>query len=210
MEHSEICNSAVLSGIVNTIPKYSHDIYGEKFYTFELAVKRKSGVYDHLPVMFSDRICTADSVRIGDNLAIEGQYRSYNNFHSEGNRLLLYVFVQNLSWENGQPAVFFNSLVLKGYICKPVIYRKTPLGREISDLLLAVNRSFQKSDYIPCITWGRNARYASTLGVGSRLSIEGRIQSREYTKATPEGTVKRTAYEVSVIKLECQEPVLPG
>lgn len=205
MERSQICNCAVLGGIVNTIPRYSHDIYGEKFYTFELAVKRKSGVYDHLPTMFSDRVCSADSVRIGSSVAVEGQFRSYNNPHSEGNRLLLFVFAQSLTEpEQGRPQ-FYNSLSLQGYLCKPAVYRQTPFGREISDLLVAVNRSFHKSDYIPCITWGRNAKYASTLEVGCRLSIEGRIQSREYSKITPDGTVKRMAYEVSVTRLECME-----
>ncbi len=203
-------NHLKLVGKVTSEKKFSHEIYGEKFYIFDLSVPRLSGNADNIPVTISERLLTNQDITVGAKLEIEGQFRSYNSYDHEKNRLILTVFVKDIQFlENQEEEVEFrkdqisNEVVLDGFICKKPIYRKTPFGREISDILLAVNRAYNKSDYIPCIAWGRNARFCENVPVGTEVRIVGRVQSREYEKKYEDGTVeKKVAYEVSVSSLE--------
>lgn len=183
---------------------FSHEVFGEGFYILDILVKRLSDSYDVIPLMISERLIDVNKDYHGVCVYVKGQFRSYNR-HEEGkNRLILYVFVKELEFVNGESEKLnTNQIFLDGHICKAPVYRKTPLGREIADILLAVNRPYGKSDYIPCICWGRNARWASCIEVGNRIAICGRIQSREYQKKISETEIEnRTAYEVSVFKME--------
>ena len=183
---------------------FSHEVFGEGFYMTELLVKRLSDSYDRIPVMVSERLVDVSQDYRGEYIQVTGQFRSYNRHEEKKNRLVLSVFARELSFvEEEDDKIKSNQIFLDGFICKTPIYRRTPLGREIADMLVAVNRPYGKSDYIPCISWGRNARFASTFEVGGHVQIWGRIQSREYVKKL-EGdlTEKRTAYEVSVSKIE--------
>jgi len=192
-------NRITLSGSVNGELSYSHSVYSEAFYTCLLHVPRLSGAFDLLPLTVSERLLSRSPVADGDAVTVSGQLRSYNKFSRGASRLILTVFVQEIS-PGGEPV---NAIALTGYLCKPPTYRVTPFSREITDLLLAVNRAYNKSDYIPAIAWGRNARFAGTLGIGDCLSVTGRVQSREYKKQLPEGGEEtRTAYEVSIATLE--------
>lgn len=184
---------------------FSHEVFGEGFYLVSLAVSRLSDQVDVIPLMISERLLDVKQDYRGQTVEAIGQFRSYNCHEGVKNRLVLSVFVRELNFlEEFTDCTKTNQIYLDGYICKEAIYRKTPLGREIADLLLAVNRPYGKSDYIPCIAWGRNARYASGFAVGSRVRVWGRVQSREYTKKLSETQCeKRVAYEVSVSKLEC-------
>ncbi len=184
---------------------FSHEVFGEGFYLVSLAVSRLSDQVDVIPLMVSERLLDVKQDYRGQTVEAIGQFRSYNCHEGVKNRLVLSVFVRELNFlEDFTDCTKTNQIYLDGYICKEAIYRKTPLGREIADLLLAVNRPYGKSDYIPCIAWGRNARYASGFAVGSRVRVWGRVQSREYTKKLSETQCeKRVAYEVSVSKLEC-------
>ena len=183
---------------------FSHEVFGEGFYMVELSVKRLSDSSDRIPVMISERLIDVAQDYQGEYIQVEGQFRSYNRHEEKKNRLVLSVFAREVSFvEEADDKVRSNQIFLDGFICKPPVYRKTPLGREIADMLVAVNRPYGKSDYIPCISWGRNARFASNFEVGSRVQIWGRIQSREYVKKLEDDrTEKRTAYEVSVSKME--------
>ena len=183
---------------------FSHQVYGEGFYTMDLLVKRLSDSEDRIPVMVSERLVDVTQDYVGQYVEIHGQFRSYNRHEEKHNRLVLSAFARELKFlEEEDSLAPVNQIFLDGYICKPPVYRKTPLGREIADVLLAVNRPYGKSDYIPCICWGRNARYASAFEVGGHVLIWGRIQSREYVKKLSETEAeKRIAYEVSVSKLE--------
>lgn len=200
-------NQVVMMGEIVSKFVYSHEIFGEGFYMVEVQVSRLSNSADVIPLMVSERIIDVDMDFTGQKVIINGQFRSYNRHEERKNRLVLSVFAREIEFvddisENAKT----NQIYLDGYICKEPIYRKTPLGREIADLLLAVNRPYGKSDYIPCICWGRNARYASNFEVGGRCAIWGRIQSREYMKKLSEEDVeRRIAYEVSVSKLEMLE-----
>ena len=200
-------NAVVLAGEVAGTPLYSHEVYGEGFYVFDMNIPRESGNIDTVPVMVSERMCNIEDIKVGKLYEVVGQFRSYNRHEEQKNRLVLSVFVRELEFIDEElDGAKTNSIFLDGYICKLPVYRKTPLGREIADLLLAVNRPYGKSDYIPCICWGRNARYASAFEVGGHVLIWGRIQSREYMKRIGENeTEKRVAYEVSVSKLEYME-----
>lgn len=203
-------NQATVSGVIADEFTFNHEIYAEKFYTFTLNIPRLSGTDDSVRVMVSERLLAEDSFNIGDTVDIEGQFRSYNSYEPGGeNRLVLTVFAKDIQKSGNDPKHNPNTLFLNGYICKKPIYRVTPFGREITDLLIAVNRSYNKSDYIPVIAWGRNARYARTLEVGDNVKIWGRIQSRQYQKKlSDEETVTKTAYEVSVNRMELvSEPV---
>ena len=173
----------------------------------DLVVARLSDTYDVIPLMVSDRLFDVENSHIGEKVVARGQFRSYNRHEEQKNRLVLSVFVREVEFIDEElDGAKTNHILLEGYICKKPVYRKTPLGREIADLLLAVNRPYGKSDYIPCICWGRNARYASGFEVGEHVQILGRIQSRDYVKKISETeTQTRTAYEVSVSKLECME-----
>lgn len=183
---------------------FSHEVFGEGFYILEIAVNRLSDQADAIPLMISERLIDVKKDYRGQTIEAIGQFRSYNRHEGTKNRLVLSIFVREYSFiEEFTDYTKTNQILLDGFICKQPIYRKTPLGREIADLLVAVNRPYGKSDYIPCIAWGRNARYASQFEVGSRIRLWGRVQSREYTKKISETeTEKRVAYEVSVSKLE--------
>lgn len=198
-------NQVHLRGKMVTGFSFSHELLGEGFYTAQVTVNRLSEVTDTIPIMVSERLIDVTQDYIGKYVEIRGQFRSYNQYNEEHNRLILHVFATKMEIleEEDYP---INKIYLDGYICKPTVYRKTPLGREISDVLLAVNRSYHKSDYIPCICWGRNARYASSLEVSSHLQMEGRIQRREYSKRISETeTESRTVYEVSVGSMKLLE-----
>lgn len=198
-------NFVKLGGTVASTLEVSHEIYGEKFYRFYIEIDRLSGMADRIPVIISERLIDVDEFEIGKVIYIEGQYRSYNQMTENGkSKLILSVFVKDIETENlDEKTKTINELTLVGCICKPPIYRKTPLGRDIADILVAVNRAYNKSDYIPCILWGRNAKFCQSLGIGTNIRLEGRIQSREYEKKYEDGTVeKRVAYEVSVSKFE--------
>ena len=186
---------------------FSHEVFGEGFYMVEVSVRRLSNSQDQIPVMVSERLIDVSQDYTGEFIMVSGQFRSYNRHDEVKNRLVLSVFAREIEFvEEELDGAKTNNILLDGYICKLPVYRKTPLGREIADLLLAVNRPYGKSDYIPCICWGRNARYASSFEVGEHVQITGRIQSREYVKKlTEERTERRVAYEVSVSKLECME-----
>lgn len=183
---------------------YSHDVFGEGFYILEVKVNRLSNSFDIIPLMVSERLIDVKQDLAGKYIEVQGQFRSYNRHEDNRNRLVLSVFVREIriceeDYESTKP----NYIFLDGFICKAPVYRKTPLGREIADILLAVNRPYGKSDYIPCICWGRNARFAEKFEVGGHIQIWGRIQSREYQKKiSEENFEKRVAYEVSVSKLE--------
>ena len=184
--------------------EFSHEVFGEGFYMLELLVKRLSDSFDRIPVMISERLIDVTKEYRGEFIQISGQFRSYNRHEEKKNRLVLSVFAREAVFaEATDDKIKSNQIFLDGFICKPPVYRKTPLGREIADMLVAVNRPYGKSDYIPCISWGRNARFAANFEVGSRVQIWGRIQSREYVKRLEDDrTEKRIAYEVSVSKLE--------
>ncbi|MDO5389838.1 MAG: single-stranded DNA-binding protein [Lachnospiraceae bacterium] len=197
-------NQVSIMGKIASDFTFSHQVFGEGFYTLELVVKRLSDSEDRIPLMVSERLIDVTQNYEGEYIQVQGQFRSYNRHEEKKNRLVLSVFVRELSFvDEIDDSMITNQIFLDGYICKPPVYRKTPLGREIADLLLAVNRPYGKSDYIPCICWGRNARYASAFEVGGHVLIWGRIQSRDYMKKISETeSEKRTAYEISVSKLE--------
>ncbi len=193
-------NKVYVKGEIITEAKFSHEIYGEGFYEMDILVKRLSGQADILPVTISERLIESGNLKIGSVLSAIGQFRSYNKQVDGKSKLMLTVFVREVveDVEYKNP----NTIVLSGFICKPPIYRTTPFNREIADVLIAVNRAYNKSDYIPCIAWGRNARFVKNLEVGERVSLSGRIQSREYQKKISETESKlMTAYEVSISKL---------
>ena len=197
-------NQVSIMGKVASGFTFSHQVYGEGFYLVDVLVKRLSDSEDRIPLMVSERLVDVTQDYEGEYIMVQGQFRSYNRHEEKKNRLVLSVFVRELTFvEEADDSIKTNQIFLDGYICKPPVYRKTPLRREIADPLLAVNRPYGKSDYIPCICWGRNARYASAFEVGGHVLIWGRIQSREYIKKLGENeTEKRVAYEVSVSKLE--------
>ena len=200
-------NYLVLVGKITSEKVFSHEIYGESFYIFNIEVPRLSGIADVIPVTISERLISNFDLSIGKEVEIEGQFRSYNTYENQRSRLVLTVFAKDIKEyvETEEPVKekISNEVVLVGYICKKPIYRKTPFGREISDILLAVNRAYNKSDYIPCIAWGRNARFCENMEIGTEVKIVGRVQSRMYEKKHEDGTVEqRVAYEVSVGSLE--------
>ena len=206
-------NYLTLVGKVTGEKTFSHEIYGERFYVFNLEVPRLSGNEDIIPITVSERIITDEMMTQGKTLLVKGQFRSYNSYDNEKNRLILTVFAKDVieveekqedeENEMVKKDTITNEVVLIGYICKKPIYRQTPFGREISDILLAVNRAYNKSDYIPCIAWGRNARFCQNIEVGTQVKIVGRVQSRTYEKKFEDGTSEtRIAYEVSVGSLE--------
>lgn len=201
-------NIVTISGKIVTGHEFSHEVYGEKFYIFYLDVPRLSDSFDRIPVTYSERLLPRESLEKDTYVEIEGQYRSYNYMNNVGNKLFLTVFARDIIFIKDISEVKNpNSVYLNGFVCKTPIYRTTPFGREIADILLAVNRPYNKSDYIPCIVWGRNARFCEGLNVGDNLKIWGRIQSREYVKKAPTGEmINKTAYEVSVSKMETAVP----
>ncbi|MDE7395795.1 MAG: single-stranded DNA-binding protein [Clostridiales bacterium] len=193
-------NNVYLSGTVSKSPKYSHELYGEGFYEFALCVLRLSGQCDYIPVTVSERLMSGVDLSEGARVALNGQFRSYNKMENAKSKLMLTVFVRDfVDLEEGKNP---NTAELMGYICKAPVYRTTPFNREICDVLLAVNRAYNKSDYIPCIAWGRNARFVRDIEVGQKIAVTGRIQSREYTKKLSETESEiRVAYELSIGKI---------
>lgn len=200
-------NQVTIMGEIVSDFSFSHEIFGEGFYLVDIRVKRLSESYDEIPLMVSERLLDVKADYKGMYVSVNGQFRSYNRHEERKNRLVLSVFAREIAFvDEVEESAKSNQIYLDGYICKEPIYRKTPLGREIADVLLAVNRPYGKSDYIPCICWGRNARYANQFKVGERCAIWGRIQSREYMKKLSETEIeKRVAFEVSVSKLELME-----
>lgn len=204
-------NKIWISGIIEDEFEFSHEVFGESFFKTRVKVKRDSGQEDFIPITISERLTDLSKLEKGTKVEAGGQLRTYNKHNNDGsNHLVIYLFVRviNVKEEDEITMNDENIIYLDGYICKPPIYRKTPLGREIADLLIAVNRPYGKSDYIPCIAWGRNARWASSFEVGNNIEICGRIQSREYLKRyspdSEEGE-KKMAYEVSINKLNMLE-----
>ncbi len=194
---SERINSITLAGRAASLPVFDHEVLGEAFYKIEAAVKRLSGTEDVLPVTVSSRLIGERSIGEGTPIRVMGQIRSYNRRAEDGSHLSLTVFARELELPDTEPEPV-NDAELTGRICRPVIYRRTPFSREIADLLIAVNRRYGKSDYVPSIAWGRNARFASTLAPGDAVTVTGRFQSRSYIKTLPDGTAEqRVAYELS-------------
>lgn len=201
MSYEQMQNNQVyLSGQIASAPEFSHEIMGEKFYDTTVSVERLSGQSDVIPITVSDRLMEGQNFEIGNLIGLIGQFRSYNKIVDGKSKLVLRVFVRELcECDENAP----NVIELEGYVCKQPVYRTTPFKREIADLLIAVNRAYNKSDYIPAIAWGRNARYASTFNVGDKIHLVGRIQSRIYQKTLDDGTIEeRVAYEVSITKFE--------
>lgn len=212
MENAINNNNITLAGVVEREPEYSHEVFGEGYYIFMLNCSRTSGNKDVLPVMISDRLVDIREIKAGQAVTVLGQIRSFNRHVDDvKSKLILSVFAREIEIlaQDATELPFeenINTVMLDAYICKPPIYRCTPKGREIADILVAVNRPYGKSDYIPCIAWGRNARFAGNLDVGTHIDIEGRLQSREYTKKFDDGTEEiRTAYEISVSRIEESE-----
>ena len=193
-------NKVYIAGKVVSEPKFSYEVFGEGFYEFNLEVKRLSDISDVIPVTISERLMQAENILMGSNLAGVGHFRSYNKLIDGKSKLMLTVFIREL--KEYDESINPNQIEITGYVCKEPIYRTTPFKREIADVLIAVNRSFNKSDYLPCIAWGRNAKYVSTLNVGDKLEMVGRIQSRVYQKRIDENTVEeKVAYEISLNKI---------
>ena len=203
-------NRVSIIGEVVSEFQFSHEVFGEGFYLVNVSVDRLSDMVDIIPLMISERLIDVTKDYRGMKIEVSGQFRSYNRHEGLKNKLILSIFVRELQFveddDMPQEQSKSNQIYLDGYVCKPPIYRKTPLGREIADLLIAVNRSYGKSDYIPCVVWGRNARFVGQLEVGTHIEINGRIQSRGYIKKYEDGTEEqRTAYEVSVSKINVLE-----
>lgn len=204
MNNDVINNKVYLQGVVDTEPEFNHTVKSEDFYGFNLRVARLSGQNDIIPIIISKRLLEYYNIKKDNNLAVRGQFRSFNKLENDRRKLILSVFVKEVcEWDSDANP---NMIELNGFVCKPVIYRTTPFSREICDVLLAVNRNFNKSDYIPCIAWGNNAQVVSQMGVPTNLKIIGRIQSREYVKVLENENlpVTKTAYEVSISKLVCE------
>ncbi len=199
-------NQVIVSGTVESLPEHSHTVYAEQFYIFSMRIARLSDASDVINVLVSERLLAGISITCGCCLTVMGQFRSYNNYSGNGNRLVLTVFAKDICVADAAALADPNRIFLDGYICKTPIYRTTPFGREIADVLIAVNRAYNKSDYIPAIAWGRNARFCRDLAVGTHIRLWGRIQSREYVKRIDEeNSITKTAYEVSVGKMEVAE-----
>ena len=193
-------NNVFLTGKIVSEPKFSHESYGEAFYETYLEVERLSSTKDVLPVILSEKFLNTDSMHVGHTLCLKGQYRSFNQMQDGKSKLILRVFVREVLPQGTD--IGDNIIEISGYVCKPPVYRTTPFNREICDVLVAVNRAYNKSDYIPCIGWGRNARYLRGAKVGDRLDIVGRIQSREYKKNLGDEVITKTAYEISVARVD--------
>ena len=195
-------NYATVVGDIESDFSYSHESYGECFYSFTVKIPRLSDCSDIITVTVSERMLCDENFNTGEKIKITGQFRSYNNYTDTGNKLILTLFAKTM--EKADNERYLNEITLNGFLCKPPVYRTTPFGREITDILLAVNRTHNKSDYIPCIAWGRNAKFAQKLQVGDNIIITGRMQSREYQKKLEDSIVTRTAYEISISKIETE------
>ncbi len=194
MEHSE--NTIILRGELQELPRFSHENHEKRFYRFLLSVRRLSGAIDLLPVIAEESLLNQMNLSGGDMIRVEGQIRSHNQRVNGVRRLLIFVFASRVTTEDGEP---INSVSLCGPLCRTPIYRRTPLGRDICDVMLAVPRAFHRADYLPCILWGRTAGQIALCRTGDYISLQGRMQSRVYTKLTEEGAEERTAYEISAL-----------
>lgn len=203
MKYEQMNNNRVmLTGKVASTPQFSHETFGEGFYELKLSVPRLSDKEDIIPVIVSEKLLTDNKFAVGNTVRVKGQFRSYNQNDGEKSKLILSVFVREIV-ENTQEELNPNIIEITGYICKPPIYRTTPFKREICDILVAVNRAYNKSDYLPCIAWGRNARFIKNIQIGSKLFIVGRIQSRDYQKRLEDGTIQnKVAYEISIARIQ--------
>lgn len=195
-------NSVAIVGRIKTECKFSHEVYGEGFYVFDVEASRLSENADVLPITVSERLIDKELLMPGKFVSVNGQLRSYNNYSEKKNKLVLTIFAREIEIFEEATDKNPNEIFLNGFVCKPPVYRTTPFGREIADILVAVNRAYNKSDYIPCIAWGRNARFAGNLKVGENIKLWGRIQSRKYQKKLGELIEDKIAYEVSVSKIE--------
>lgn len=206
MEDYKDNNIVNIGGRVLIEPEFSHELFEEKFYIFYIESKRLSNYNDKLPIIVSERLINISSIKNGSIYKIQGQFRSYNKITDGRSKLVLSIFAKEIEESDDEELLTLNDSTFVGYICKEPIYRKTPLGREIADVLVAVNRSYKKSDYIPCILWGRNAKFCETLAVGTMVKLNGRIQSRIYEKKAEDGTcISKIAYEVSIAKFSVAE-----
>ena len=203
MEHTE--NTVTLRGELLALPQFSHENHRKRFYRLTLAVPRLSGTVDYLPVVAEESLLNAMDLSGGDMLRVEGQIRSHNLRQNGSRKLLIFVFASAIVCEDGEP---INDVILSGPLCREPTYRRTPLGREICDVMLAVPRAFHRADYLPCILWGRTAYEISACHVSDRIQIAGRLQSRIYTKQTDSGPEQRTAYEISALTAEILEDCL--
>lgn len=203
MEHS--ANHILLRGSLSGLPQFSHENHGQRFFRFFLEVPRLSGTVDTLPVVAEETLLNAFDLSGGEMLTITGQVRSCNQRTDGRRRLLIFVFARSIVCEDGDP---LNEVILEGPLCREPTYRRTPLGREICDVMLAVPRAFRRADYLPCILWGRTAQEASRCHTSDRLLVCGRLQSRIYTKITDDGSEERTTYEVSALTAELPEHLL--
>ncbi len=202
MENYNDNNIVELGGKIISDMEFSHEIYEEKFYRFYVETRRMSDYVDNLPIIISERLIDINNTKIGDIVHITGQFRSYNQPIDGKSKLVLSIFAKEIETVEDESILTLNDATFIGYICKKPIYRKTPLGREIADVLLAVNRTYRKSDYIPCILWGRNAKFCEKVEIGTMIKLNGRIQSRKYEKKLEDGTIiSKVAYEVSISKL---------
>ena len=202
-------NKVYIAGTVVNQPKFSYEVFGEGFYEFELEVKRLSDATDIIPVTVSERLLKEEDIKVGNKIAGTGQFRSYNKLVEDKSKLMLTVFIRELVPYD--ETINPNQIELTGFVCKEPIYRTTPFKREITDVLIAVNRSYNKSDYLPCIAWGRNAKFVKNLSVGDKLNMVGRIQSRVYQKRVDDQVFEKTAYEISlskVSKIEKEESLI--
>lgn len=201
MDYNLLKNNRVnIAGEVVSELEFSHETYGEKFFDLKLKVSRLSDIYDIIPVTISERLLLDNEIKVGSKIAGSGQFRSYNKLEDGKSKLMLTVFLRELYpySESDNP----NSIEIVGFVCKEPVFRTTPFKREIADVLLAVNRSYNKSDYLPCIAWGRNARFVKNFAIGDKVSVSGRIQSREYQKKIGDDIIIKTAYEVSLSRVE--------
>lgn len=203
MEHSE--NAVILRGELLALPQFSHENHRKRFYRFTLAVPRLSGTVDYLPIVAEERLLNAMDLSAGEMLRIEGQIRSHNLREKGTRKLLVFVFAAAITCEDGEAV---NDVLLTGPLCREPIYRRTPLGREICDVMLAVPRAFHRADYLPCILWGRTAHQIADCHVSDRIRICGRLQSRIYTKQTEDGPEQRTAYEISALTADILDDCL--
>lgn len=197
MEH--IVNQITVRGQLTRLPEYSHENHGKKFYRFYLDIPRLSGNSDRLPVIIAEQLLDTLDLSGGSSITVTGQIRSHNVRSVDARHLLVFIFAMNVTAEDGPPC---NDVILEGPLCKDPVYRRTPLGREICDGMLAVPRTFRRADYLPCIFWGRTAEEISDCRTGDRIRIIGRMQSRSYTKHTEEGPQERIAYEISVLNAD--------
>ena len=201
MEH--ILNHIALCGTMASTPSFSHESHGRRFYQFMLAVERLSGTADVLRIVVSEALMEQTLPDCGGSIRVSGQVRSFNSRAEHTRRLIISVFAESIEICDCEPD---NHVILTGSVCKPPVFRRTPLGREICDVMLAVNRPYRRADYLPCIFWGTTAREIAALEVGEVLTVEGRLQSREYIKLLEEGSEKRVAYEVSAVAAEVLHP----